>query len=127
MAALRAAGSAFAGLLVQLISGEDFAARSRSQIFEPLNLQDTAWRLAELDLDTVAMPYRYENGTYTPLQHYTFADYPNGALRASACDVARFFASQAAGGAPVLEPETLALMQTPTYPDLAVAAEPAEP
>ena len=111
-------GSAFAGLLVQLLSGEDFAARSRSQIFEPLNLQDTAWRLSELDLDTVAMPYDYGGGTYTPLEHYTFADYPNGGLRASACDMARFLSSQAAGGAPLLDAATVELMQTPTYPDL---------
>ena len=111
-------GSAYAGHLVQLLSGEDFAARSRSQIFEPLNLQDTAWRLSELDLDTVAMPYDYGGGSYTPLEHYTFADYPNGGLRASACDMARFLSSQAAGGAPLLDAATVELMQTPTYPDL---------
>ncbi len=111
-------GYAFAGLLTQLHTGTDFADRTEATILAPLGMEDSAWRLADHDLDTIAMAYAWEGGQYQEYGHYTFADYPNGGLRGSACDVALFLSSQAAGGEPILAPATLATMQEITYPML---------
>jgi CubicO group peptidase (beta-lactamase class C family) len=111
-------GYAFVGLLAELHADMDFAELTRANIFEPLGMLDSSWRVADFDLDDVAMPYEYAGGSYSALQHYTFSDYPNGGLRASVCDVALFMASQAGGGAPILQGETLELMQEVAYPAL---------
>ncbi|MCH9687851.1 MAG: beta-lactamase family protein, partial [Deltaproteobacteria bacterium] len=111
-------GYAFAGLLTQLHTGIDFADHTEATILAPLGMDDSAWRLSDHDLDTIAMAYAWEGGRYQEYGHYTFADYPNGGLRGSACDVARFLGSQASGGEPILAPATLAAMQEIAYPGL---------
>ena len=110
-------GYALVGLLSELHKETPFFELSKSAIFQPLGMKDSAWRLADHDANKLAMPYKWDGSSYVPYGHYTFPDYPNGGLRASACDLALFLASQANGGAPLLKPETLALMQKTAYPD----------
>jgi CubicO group peptidase (beta-lactamase class C family) len=111
-------GYALVGLLTELHTETDFAEASKASIFEALGMQDSSWRVADFDLATVAMPYAWLGGEFVPFEHYTFADYPNGGLRSSACDVALYLASQASGGAPLLEADTLSLMQEAAFPSL---------
>jgi CubicO group peptidase (beta-lactamase class C family) len=91
-------GAALNGYLIETITGLDYAQYSQTMLLQPLAMNNTSWRFADFDLDTLAMPYTRPGGTYQPAGHYTFADYPNGALRASAYDMARFLAAIANGG-----------------------------
>lgn len=93
-------GSALMGVLVTEISGKDFKVYCRDHIFQPLNMNDTYWSLdaALQSGKTLVTPYEYENGTYEAIQHYTFADYPNGGLRSSARDLMKFLSALAQNG-----------------------------
>ena len=111
-------GYALVGLLSQLHKKKDFADLTKETIFDPLGMKDSAWRLADHDKAKLAMPYKWDGNNYVAQDHYTFPDYPNGGLRASACDLALFLASQANGGAPLLKAATLQEMLKPTYPSV---------
>ena len=58
---------------MEKVTDEDFSERCRREIFEPLGLDNTGWRLADFDdLDSVAMPYTWSGSQYEPTGHYTF-------------------------------------------------------
>lgn len=91
-------GAALMGVLVEQISGMDFNAYCKQNIFQPLGMTRTFWRLSEIDTTTIVRPYAYDRREFLPLQHYTFTDYPNGGLRANALDMFKFSAAIANGG-----------------------------
>lgn len=91
-------GAALNGYLIEAITGTDYAEYSQTNLLQPLGMTNSSWRIEAFDLDTIAMPYTRSGGNYQPTGHYTFADYPNGGLRASAYDLARFLAAIANGG-----------------------------
>lgn len=90
-------GTALEGYLVETISGQDFDTYCDNNIFNPLCMTNTSWRLADMDENLLARPYLYDNG-YEVYQHYTFTDYPNGGLRATAKDMAHFLIMYAQSG-----------------------------
>lgn len=90
-------GTALEGYLVETISGQDFDTYCDNNIFDPLCMANTSWRLAEMDENLLARPYLYDND-YEVYQHYTFTDYPNGGLRATASDMAHFLIMYAQNG-----------------------------
>ncbi|MBC8345768.1 MAG: beta-lactamase family protein [Candidatus Marinimicrobia bacterium] len=81
-------GNALIGLLVEEISGMDFNDYCKQNIFIPLGMTETFWRLDEIS-QTIVQPYIF-NGQYEGIQHYTFTDYPNGGLRSTARDLYKF-------------------------------------
>lgn len=91
-------GSALIGVLVEQLSGKDFNSYCKQNIFTPLGMNNTAWKLAELDTALVVRPYEFEGGEQNPVPHYTFTDYPNGGLRTTAKDLAKFLGAYAQGG-----------------------------
>jgi CubicO group peptidase (beta-lactamase class C family) len=115
-------GFALLGYLEQARSGEDFAASTEKAIFQPLGMKDTSWRLGDFPPDSLAVPYGWSGWGFKSYGQYTFADYPNGALRSSARSVATFLASQARGGElgghRILQSSTLQLMLDVAYPAL---------
>src|SRR5262249_8983530 len=115
-------GFALLGYLAQVQAGKDFAAECSASIFEPLGMKDTAWHLADFAPDELAVPYRWSGGFYVSYGQYTFADYPNGALRSTARSVATFLAAQTRGGElggrRILDGATLKLMLQVAYPSL---------
>jgi CubicO group peptidase (beta-lactamase class C family) len=50
------------GYLVEQISGELFTDYCREHIFEPLDLNETSWYLADIDLSRHVVPYTYVEG-----------------------------------------------------------------
>ena len=50
------------GYLVQRISGEDFVDYCRTRIFQPLGMNETSWRLADIDISRHVVPYTYRQG-----------------------------------------------------------------
>src|SRR5262249_13204520 len=82
------------GYLVETISGTPFDKFAKEHIFNPLGMHDASFRLADFDLDNVAMPYRRG----VALGHVGFPTYPDGLLRASVPSMARLLTMMANGG-----------------------------
>lgn len=114
-------GNALIGLLVEQISGMSFNGYCQQNIFAPLGMTQTFWRLDEIN-QTIAQPYNYTNGQYEAIQHYTFTDYPNGGLRSTGRDLFQFLSAFVQQGTAnnyqLLKPETIQAMITPQIPSL---------
>lgn len=111
-------GTALSGYLVETISNQDFAQYSNQQLFTPLNMKNSSWFLRTLNQEQLAIPY---DGNNQPLQHYTFADYPNGQLRSSVNDMAKFLSMMmqkgTGNGVSILKPETVTEALRKQYPN----------
>lgn len=85
-------GSALAGYMVEVITGQDFGEYSAINLLKPIGMSDKTanWRLEPLDRNALAMPSIWKNKKLRAFCHYTFPDYPNGGLRVSAMDLALF-------------------------------------
>lgn len=81
-------GSALVGYLVERISQMPFDEYCKNNIFVPLEMTKTEWRLANIPLNELAIPYSSEITSANP--HYTFPDYPNGGLRTNVLDLSKF-------------------------------------
>lgn len=114
-------GSALIGVLVESISGQDFNTYCKANIFEPLGMGETFWRLDEID-QTIVHPYTYARREYEAIVHYTFTDFPNGGLRSTTRDMHRFLSAFAGGGVvddhQLLSPDTVELILTPQIPEI---------
>lgn len=84
-------GAGLLGYLVEEVAGIPFERFSKERLFQPLGMTDTAWRLAELDQDAIAMPYKGKPSKgFKPAGHIGFPTYPDGLLRTSPSNLARF-------------------------------------
>lgn len=114
-------GNALIGLLVEKISGMSFNDYCKQNIFSPLGMTHTYWRLSEIN-QTIVQPYDYVNGDYEEIQHYTFTDYPNGGLRSTSRDIYKFLTAFVNGGLSnnyqLLNSNTINEMITPQIPNL---------
>lgn len=90
-------GSALIALLVEEISGMDFNTYCKQNIFTPLGMTNTFWRLDEIS-QTIVTPYDYSNGRNRALANYTFTDYPNGGLRSTGRDLLKLINAFNNGG-----------------------------
>jgi CubicO group peptidase (beta-lactamase class C family) len=113
------AGSALIGVLVETISGMEFNAYCKANIFAPLGMGDTFWRLDEIN-QPIARPYDLINGNLQAIEHYTFTDYPNGGLRSTGRDLYKLLHALSqggiSGGVQLLKPGTVEAMLTPQIP-----------
>jgi CubicO group peptidase (beta-lactamase class C family) len=111
-----------AGYLVEAITGTPFDQHCEEQIFQPLQMDETSWFLAGLDTNNLAMPYFWNGNSYVPYGFYGYPDYPDGQLRTSASQLARFLTAFMQYGAldtvRILDSATVALMTTIQYPEL---------
>ena len=112
---------ALAGYMVEAIA-DSFPVWCHDSIFTPLDMYETAWFLANLDTNNVALPYHWQGSGYVPYEHYGYPDYPSGQLRTSSSQLARFLiAFQQCGTIDttrILDSATVALMTTVQYPQL---------
>lgn len=113
--------NALIALLVEKISGIDFNTYCKQNIFLPLNMKHTNWRLDEIS-GTIVQPYQWVAGNYEAILHYTFTDYPNGGLRATSSDLFQFLSafvqSGKANNFQVLEAQTVKEMTSPQIPNV---------
>jgi CubicO group peptidase (beta-lactamase class C family) len=133
-------GFGLLGFLVGEVAGVPFASYCRERIFRPLGMTRTAWHLADIDQTSHAVPYspvsdssaaRKEEQSkgllgreperadsaapgYLPYCLYSFPNYPDGSLRTSVTELARFLGGYinrgTYGGARILAPATVATM-----------------
>jgi len=77
--------------LVELISNQSFHEYCYEHIFMPLDMKDTSFRLSDLDIGNVAVPYHYlESGRYRRYEHPRILHYPVAGLRTSISDLSHF-------------------------------------
>jgi len=85
-------GLSFAAWVAGEASTGDFETLSQGAVFDPLGMTSASWRLAGSDLDALTTPHTVRDGAWNPVEHYGYPDYPDGALRVTARDLARFVA-----------------------------------
>ena len=87
-------GADLAAYLVEAAAGIGFDTWCERRIFAPLGMDRSGWHLAGLPRRDIAMPYAWsgaKNG-YVPYGQYGYPDYPDGALRTTAPQLARHLA-----------------------------------
>ncbi|MBX7226095.1 MAG: beta-lactamase family protein [Chitinophagales bacterium] len=85
-------GLALVGYLVERIAQMPFDVYCENNIFIPLGMNKTEWRLSKTPLSELAIPYSNDiENTNNP--HYTFPDYPNGGLRTNVIDLSKFLSA----------------------------------
>ncbi|MDA9594277.1 serine hydrolase [bacterium] len=120
-------GAALVGLLVEEISNQSFNEYCIENIFEPLGMSDAYWFLSEIEnLNKVASPHEFADGSTDSLivlENYGYSDYPAGQLRTTSYNLAKFmnlFINDGLhDGVEILSQETIELMKTIHYPDIA--------
>jgi CubicO group peptidase (beta-lactamase class C family) len=114
------AGLDLAGSLVKAVTGQDFDDYVRAHVFLPLGMTESSFRLPGLDRSHVAIQY---GDDLTPFGLEDYADYPDGELRTSVDQFARFLAMAmndgTLDGATVLARDTAEQMRTEQVPDVA--------
>jgi CubicO group peptidase (beta-lactamase class C family) len=116
-------GASLAAFLVEAASGVGFDAWSTTNIFEPLGMDRAGWHLADVPATDVAMPYRWSErtGRYVATGQYGYPDYPDGALRTTASQLARHLGMMMNGGewtgARILARDTVREMLRSQIPD----------
>lgn len=115
---------ALAAYLVEAASGTAFDAWCDERIFAPLAMDETSWHLRGMERRGIAMPYRYvvTQDRYRAYGQYGYPDYPDGQLRSSAAELARFLLAfirfGELDGARILQEETVREMRRSQVPDL---------
>ena len=91
-------GSALNGYLVEASTGIPFDDYCDNNIFDELCMNNTAWHFSDFNPAQVAIPHNFQNGTYNGINHYGFADYPNGQLRSTVMDLGNYMIAFLNGG-----------------------------
>jgi len=114
--------TALGGYLIESITNMELGPYSDLNLFAPLGMTHTGWHLSDLVEEEIAMPYSQSGGNYTPYGQYGYPDYPNGALRSSAADMARYMLAVvqdgSLDGAQVLSEESVNQMFAQQIPNI---------
>lgn len=107
------------GLLGHVIESavkQPFETYTHETIFAPLGMTSTGWHMKDVDMSRHAVPYLHMDGRYLAYQHFGIATYPDGGLRTTARDMARFLGmvmeGGSLGGRTILQPRSVATMLT---------------
>lgn len=116
-------GTALQGYLVERITGTAFNTWCNTNIFDQLCMSRTRWLLSEFsDTATIANPHDKVNNVMVPISHYSFSDYPNGALKSNVTDLANFMIAMLNGGSlnsnSILQSATVDSMLKPAIPSI---------
>lgn len=88
-------GAALLGYLVEVVSRTDFNKYCENNIFKPLDMPNTSFRISNLKKELTAMPY-YEN--LTPIGYYSVPFYPSTTIKSSIIDFSHFIIAIMNGG-----------------------------
>jgi CubicO group peptidase (beta-lactamase class C family) len=93
-------GAGLAGYALQLATGLTLSEYAQKYLFKPLRMRNTSFQLSDLGHNAVATPYAWDAtaGKLVALPQYSLSTWPDGALRATAHDMARFLTMVMRGG-----------------------------
>lgn len=80
-----------AGYIVEIVTGEKLNAYSRKHIFKPLKMKNTGWFFSEIDLTNHTKLYDKNGETLKNILLYGGTTYPDGGVRTSVSELAKFF------------------------------------
>jgi len=114
-------GYSLIGYLVELLSGQTFDQYCKDHIFKPLEMYNTSFRLKDVNISNLAVPYEYKNRKYLPHPHYGMhVIYPSACMRTSIEEYSHFIIAHMNGGKykdiRILNETTVELMHTAYYP-----------
>jgi CubicO group peptidase (beta-lactamase class C family) len=109
------------GYLVEKIAKEDFSEYCKENIFRPLGMNNTGWRLRDLDTNRIVFGYGFPANdsvlSYKKVRHFGEPGYPAGNLRTTLHDFAKFISAFIDKGKhkeyQLLKPQTVDLMLSP--------------
>ena len=109
-------GFTLLGYIVERVANKPFDEYCKQAIFLPLRMTKTEWRIKNVPLNELAVPYSPTITSSTP--HYTFPDYPDGGLRTTPTDISKFMRMLMNNGIynknKILSPQTINLMRQRT-------------
>jgi len=112
-------GFGLVGFLTERISGMPFDVYCKQAVFEPLGMDHTAWFFKDVETELMAVPYGYNDLLRQPKAYgfYGYPTYPDGALKTSVNEFARFLSvfineGKTFEGKPFLKTETVMEMLT---------------
>ena len=113
-------GFSIVAYLVELLSHQDFNDYCKEHIFHPLQMNATGFRLRDVDIDTIAVPYEFKNDAYFRHPQYGIhVLYPAITLRTSIEDFSHFIIAHMNGGVwngvRILNESTVQLMHTAQF------------
>jgi CubicO group peptidase (beta-lactamase class C family) len=118
---------ALVGYLVEVISGMPFDDYCKINIFDPLDMDETAWFLADLNVSNIAVPYVWNGNDYVSYPQYGVSFYPAAQLRTSTTQLSHFLLMMMNNGTynstQILEESTVNQMltlQLPFYPHVGI-------
>lgn len=104
-------GTALAGYIVEIRTGQKLNEYSKKYLFGPLKMDDTGWFLSEINLKKHARLYEKQDNNIKEIPLYGCTTYPDGGVRSSVDDLSHFFICLLNDGKyqnrQVLKPETV--------------------
>ena len=104
-------GTALAGYIVEIRTGQKLNKYSKKYLFGPLKMDDTGWFLSEINLKKHARLYEKQDNNIKEIPLYGCTTYPDGGVRSSVEDLSHFFICLLNDGKyqnrQVLKPETV--------------------
>lgn len=83
-------GFSLLALIIEQVTNMPYHAYCKSNIFEPLCMDNTTFFWSETDIANTAMPHRRVNGEYEPLGRYSIALYPSALIKSNVIELANF-------------------------------------
>jgi CubicO group peptidase (beta-lactamase class C family) len=104
-----------AGYIVEIATGKKLSELGKQYIFKPLKMNNTGWSLAEINLANHSKLYDKQGDTLKSIQLYSVVTYPDGGVRSSVSELAKFFIALlnegAYKGTRILKKESVQQMQ----------------
>lgn len=91
-------GTALAGYTIEALTGTSLADYAQTHIFEPLGMGNTSWKLSALNSANIATPHFWNGAEMMVLPLYSLSTWPDGGLRSSANDLAKYLMTVANDG-----------------------------
>lgn len=112
-------GAALAGYIVEVVTAMPLDEYAQQFMFGPLGMTHTGWHLADFeDITPIAVPYSGGEAQ----AHFGYPTWPDGQIRTSPSDVARFLAAIMNGGeldgVRILDEATVTTMLQPALPEV---------
>ncbi len=91
-------GSALNGYLAEALLNLPFKDYAGDSILVPLEMEESAWFLDEINIDNLAYGYLWEGTQYVPYPHYGHPAYPGLTLKSSSEELAHYVTMLINGG-----------------------------